>query len=88
MIIGKRQELTPRMKRGTSPIVATGNLMLDRKIEMAMEGPAPHTRRQLLKEFSNDNRDLIVDFLNDFVTRENISLNTKCVLKIVDSTFL
>lgn len=67
------------MKRGASPQVATGNPALDRRIEMAMEGLVPSTRRQLFKEFLDDNRDLIVEFLNDFVSRENISLNTKRV---------
>jgi hypothetical protein len=67
------------MKKGIAPIVATGNPTLDRKIEVAAEGLAPHTRRQLVNEFSEENQTLIAEFLNDFVSRENISVNSKRV---------
>jgi hypothetical protein len=79
MLINKKSASARRMKKTTQLVVATGNPVLDRKIEMAMEGLAPHTRRQLFNEFSVDNRTLLVEFLNDFVSRENISLNSKKV---------
>jgi hypothetical protein len=79
MLINKNQPSTLRMKKGTLLMVATGNLTLDRKIEMAAEGLPPHTQRQFLTEFSEGNRDLLADFLNDIVSRENIAPNSKRV---------
>jgi integrase len=59
--------------------VATGNPIADRKILVAIEDMPNHVKYQFLTEFSEENRMLLTDFLNDFLTRENIATNTKMV---------
>jgi hypothetical protein len=58
---------------------STGNPVADRKILLALEGMPNHTKYQFLAEFPSGNKMLLAEFLNDFMTRENIAVNTKRV---------
>ncbi|MCI0560843.1 MAG: hypothetical protein MN733_20355 [Nitrososphaera sp.] len=71
----------PRRKRAEliDAKIATGNPVADRKVQLALEGMPNHTKYQFLTEFPEGNKMLLAEFLNDFVTRENIAVNTKRV---------
>ncbi|HJS82653.1 MAG TPA: hypothetical protein VJ742_07430, partial [Nitrososphaera sp.] len=62
-----------------SQSASTGNPVLDRKVQLALEGLPNHTKYQFLTEFPAENKALLAEFLTDFLTRENIATNTKRV---------
>lgn len=59
--------------------VSTDNPTVDRKIQTAIEGLKLNTQKQLINEFSAENRLLVAEFLSDFVIHENVSIGTKRV---------
>lgn len=76
---GRQKTKTKTLLSVISSKLVTGNPAVDRKLELALEGMPNHTKYQFLTEFPDDNRLIVADFLNDFVTRENITSGTKRV---------
>jgi len=72
-----RKKKTSTLLEGIKSKLATGNPVADRKIELALEGMPNHTKFEFLTEFPDGNKLLLAEFLNDFVTRENIRDGTK-----------
>src|SRR5437879_5369910 len=72
--------LSKPVKKGRAAVViSTGNPIADLKIQTAIEGLKPSVQRQLVNEYSAENRLTMAEFLNDFVIHENIRVGTKQV---------